>query len=239
MSLLSLEGVTKRSRHGRLERTVLKDVSLEVHPGELVAVWGTRRSGRTTLLRVAAGVLPPDEGIVRFDGVDLAARRSRILGREIAYCRTGFSSTDGRLVAEHVQAGLLARGCSSSMARRQAQDMLARTGAGDCAELPPHELDAGESMRVALACALSAKPRLLSVDEPTSGVDLTERDPILELLRSIAQEGIAVLLSTGDATCLTGVDRPLTIDDGMLRGPVKAPEAAVIPLRRGSTTASG
>ena len=75
-----------------------------------------------------------------------------------------------------------------------------------------------EKIRVALARALASHPRLLVVDEPTLGVDLVARDSILRLIRSIADEGIAVLTSTGEAPCLAGTDRALTISDGRLRG---------------------
>ena len=77
-------------------------------------------------------------------------------------------------------------------------------------------------MRVALARALALEPSLLVIDEPTRGVDLLERDAILALLRSLADEGIAVLISTGEATALAGADRALSLADGELRGSLRA-----------------
>ena len=77
MSLLELERVAKRYRDGQLERVVLREVSLDLDGGELAVVWGLRRSGRSTLLRVAAGIEAPDEGVVRFDGRDLAVHGER------------------------------------------------------------------------------------------------------------------------------------------------------------------
>ncbi|HTC72245.1 MAG TPA: hypothetical protein VK655_05115, partial [Solirubrobacteraceae bacterium] len=80
------------------------------------------------------------------------------------------------------------------------------------------------------ASALATKPALLVIDEPTSGVDVLQRDPLLALLRSIANEGTAVLMSAGDAQGLSGVDRALTIYNGELQP--EPPQARVVPLRR-------
>jgi ABC-type multidrug transport system ATPase subunit len=230
MSLLSIANVTKRYRRGRLERVAVRDVSLDIEPGELVAVWGARFSGRSTLLRVAAGIESPEEGTVSFEGHDLAQCRDSVLGRRIGYCQTGFSSSRRDLVIEHVAAGLLAQRVSPKQTRRRGQELLFRVGAEDCARLRCHELDGAELARVALASALATKPALLVIDEPTSGVDVLQRDPLLALLRSIANEGTAVLMSAGDAQGLSGVDRALTIYKGELQA--EPPQARVVPLRR-------
>jgi len=239
MCLLSIEHATKRYRRGSLERVAIKDVSLEIEPGELVAVWGAKRSGRSTLLRVAAGIESPEEGGVKFEGADLARRRNSILGRRIGYCQMSFPSVDSGLVVEHVAAGLLAQHASLRHARRRAQEMLVQVEAIDCGQLQCHELDGAEAVRVAIASALVTTPALLVIDEPTSGVDLLERDPLLALLRSLANEGTAVLMSTGDAQGLSEVDRALSIDDGELRGALKPMHARVLPLRRAEFGARG
>jgi ABC-type sugar transport system ATPase subunit len=232
MSLLSIEHVTKRYRRGRLERVAVRDISLEIEPGELVAVWGARRSGRSTLLRLAAGVESPEEGVVRFEGRDLARCRNSVLGRRIGYCQTSFSPSEGGFVVERIAAGLLAQRVSPTQARRRSEEMLVRVGAERCTRLDCHELDGAEVARVAIASALVTAPVLLVIDEPTSGIDQLERDPLLALLRSIANEGVAVLMSTGDAQGLSGVDRALSIDNGELRGDIRPAGAAVVPLRR-------
>jgi ABC-type ATPase involved in cell division len=230
MSLLSIEHVTKRYRRGRLERVAVRDISLDIEQGELVAVWGARFSGRSTLLRVAAGIESPEEGIVRFEGRDLAQNRNSILGRRIGYCQTGFSSSQRGLVIEHVAAGLLAQRISPRQTRRRGHELLFRVGAEHCAQLLCHELDGAELARVAIASALATAPALLVIDEPTGGVDVLQRDPLLALLRSIANEGTAVLMSAGDAQGLSGVDRALTIDNGELQA--EPAQAQVVPLRR-------
>jgi putative ABC transport system ATP-binding protein len=239
MSLLSVEGVTKRYRRGRLERVAIRDVSLDLEQGELVAVWGPRFSGRSTLLRIAAGIESPEEGTVTFEGRDLTRIRNRVLGRRIGYCHTAAASAQHGQVIEHVAAGLLAQRALPRQARRRGQELLFRVGAEHCARLECHELAATEVVRVAIASALVTAPALLVIDEPTSGVDLLERDPLLALLRSIANEGTAVLMSTGDAQGLSGVDRALSIDAGELRGELKPSAADIVPLRRADSGARG
>jgi ABC-type cobalamin/Fe3+-siderophores transport system ATPase subunit len=230
MSLLALENVGKRYLEGPRERVVLQDASLELEHGELVVVWGMRRSGRSTLLRVAAGVEAPDTGVVRFEGRDLAGRCDDVLGGGIGYCRKALRGSEGQGVLDQVLVGLLARGVSPAAARVRARDALERTGAEGLAALGLGELDSAEVVRVALARTLALQPRLLIVDEPTKGVDLLERDGILALLRSLAKDGIAVLASAGEATELAGADRALALSDGELRGALSPELAPVVAL---------
>ncbi len=233
MTMLKLEHASKRYGRGVHERVALRDVSLEVEPGELVAVYGRRRSGRSTLLRIAAGVEAPDSGTVCVDGRDLSARSCELLGDGIGYCRKTFHPNEGRVVLDHLVVGQLARGVAHKAAANRAWEALERADAGGCAKLRPAELDGGEAVRVAIARALSLQPRLLLIDEPTIGVDLLARDAILMLLRSLAGEGMAVLTSTGDTTGLSGA-RALTLSDGELHGRPTRELAPVLPLRRRS-----
>jgi ABC-type multidrug transport system ATPase subunit len=232
MRLLELEHVFKRYRRGSSERVALCDVSLSLESGELVAVWGRRRSGRSTLMRIAANVEAPDSGVVRFDGHVVSDRRDHALGHGVSYCRKSFRSDEGPLVIDQLMTGYLMRGASRELAHARAHAALKRTGAERCASLRPSELDGGEVIRVAIARALGPKPKLLVIDEPTIGVDLPGRDAILLLLRSFADEGIAVLMSVGETTALSGVDRALSLDNGALHGVVDPELAAVVPIRR-------
>jgi len=231
MSLLALEHVSKRYREGPRERVVLRDTTLELEAGELIVVWGLRRSGRSTLLRVAAGIERPDAGIVRFEGRDLAEHSEDVLGDGVGYCRKALRSSEGQGVLDQVLVGLLARGVSQSAARSRARNALERTGAERLATRALRELDSAEVMCVALARTLALQPRLLVVDEPTKGVELLERDGILALLRSLAAEGMAVLASASESTELAGADRALALSDGELRGALSPALAPIVPLR--------
>ncbi len=232
MTLLELNRVTRRYRRGPHERVVLCNVSLQVNAGELVAIWGLRRCGRSTLLRVAAGIEPPDSGMVCFAGQDLAGSAGKALGGGIGYCRHGSREGRGASVLDELLLGALACGIPRRKARMRAFAALERVSAQDCAPHGPHELDGAEALRVAVARALILQPALLVIDDPVRGVDLLERDAILLLLRSLADEGIAVLISATEATALAGADRALSLAGGKLRGSVAPELATVVPLRR-------
>jgi ABC-type lipoprotein export system ATPase subunit len=232
MGLLELEHVGKRYREGQRERLVLDDVALHVEPGELIAVYGARRSGRTTLLRIAAGLERPDSGTVCFAGADVATTRAPVLGQRIGYLAKSLRVSEEDGVLEQVSAALLAHGLPVDDARARARSALARAGAQQCTAATVRELSPGESVRVAIAKALALSPALLVADEPVAGVALSERDGILALLRSLAVEGTAVLLSTGEPDELAGAHRALTLGDGRLRGPAVPHEGNVVALRR-------
>jgi molybdate transport system ATP-binding protein len=228
VSLLELEHATKRFTSGQRETLALRDVSLELRAGECVAIYGLRRSGRTTLLRVVAGILPLDEGVVRFEGRDLAERTGQGLGVEIGYCSPVFDPAHGGSVADHVAVGLLARGVGRTRARVQAEEALERAGASDCVHLDPRDLHVDELVRAGIARALVTAPRLLLLDEPTNGVDVRERDAIVALLCGIAHAGTAILMTVGEP--LAGPDRVLELDHGQLRGDATPDPEGIVAL---------
>jgi len=231
MSLLQLDRVTKGYRDGQLERIVLREVSLSIDPGELTVVWGMRGAGRSTLLRVAAGIEAPDSGSVRFDGRDLDGHSDEILGAGIGYVQKTFGASGSQPVLDQVMVSLLAHGVTPHKARSRAREALEQTGSIDCASRRVSSLDTAETVRIALARVLALRPRLLVIDEPIQGVDLLARDGLLTLLRSVANGGVAVLASTTESTALTGADRTLALSEGRLRGPEPQPLASVVPLR--------
>jgi len=228
--LLELRLVNKHYGRGPATRTVLRDVSLTIEAGELVTVWGKRRSGRSTLLRVAAGIVRPDSGIVRFADGDLASRRG-VLGDGIGYCQNSFLPAAGRFVHDQLTSSQLARGVPPSLAAARTEQALDRCDVKQYAGLRPSELKGAERTRVSIARALTFQPRLIVIDEPTLDVDLLARDEILLLLHSLADDGIAVLTSAGDATGLADSDRTLALGDGRLRGRLAPAQAEVLPLR--------
>lgn len=247
MTLLEFERVSKRRAHGhrtprqrrrRNDQLLLHEVSLSLDAGELVGIWGLRGSGRSTLLRIAAGIEAPDGGHVRLAERELP-RTGQELAERIAYCdpvalrRRAYCLGGARTSAlDELILTQLARGVEARAARMRALEALARTGAECYAQLAIGELDGAEAARVALAQALSTQPALLLIDEPTKSVDLLERDGILKLLRSLADEGIAILMSVSETTGLLGANRSLTLGRGELHGNVVPTLAEIVQLPR-------
>jgi ABC-type multidrug transport system ATPase subunit len=220
MTLLALERVCKRHQDGRSERVVLDDVSMSMQAGELVAVLGERRSGRSTLLRIAAEIEPPDSGIVRFAGRDLGPHKGSALGEGIGYCSREPADREAGVVLEELMLAPRIRGVRRSDAQALARAALERVGAAGCAGHFHNDLDGAESVRVSLAQALVLRPALLVIDEPVNAVDPPEHEGVLALLRSLADDGIAVLMSVSESTEFSNADRKLLIRDGVLAGSV-------------------
>jgi ABC-type lipoprotein export system ATPase subunit len=231
MVLLSVEDVTKHYRHGRREFLALRSVSIEVAERELVVILGARKSGRSTLLRIAGGLERPDSGTARFAGRDLS-RASDVVGREIAYCHLSFPAVEGEHVLDHVALPLLARRRTMREARDGAERALERACVLKCAAMEPRELNAVERLRVAVARGLASGPRVLVVDDAGAGVGPAQADGLLCMLSSLVHDdGLAVLISSDDATSVAGAERVYTLEAGTVRGEAQAPHAQVFPLR--------
>jgi ABC-type lipoprotein export system ATPase subunit len=238
LPVLALDRVTQRHRVGRERIAVLDGISFAVWPGEIVAILGQRRSGKTTLLRIAAGIEAPAAGAVRLDGESLSAlpasARTRRL-RTVGFAPKAWRVARGKPVLDHVALPLLAEGRPLVTALAKAHEALERVGASHCAGAAAEELAPGDETRVALAQALVREPRLLLVDEPGVMAAPDERDELLRLLRGIAAEDprLALVVTARDVAGVAGAGRVLTLDDGVLRGAVEPPSADVVPFPGG------
>jgi len=226
-SLLALAGVSLRYEPS--DTFALADVALEVGGGEYVVVWGPRRSGRSSLLAVASGLVAPTSGRVLFDG-----RPPReCLGREdgIGWAVDGPDSildVGGETVFEQVMwpvIGVL----PLRQARARADGVLIRCGIGELAGHSPWLLSQAERVRLLAARALMRSPRLLVFDEPTVGIPAPEARELSTFLRLLAQDGVAVLMTTDDAAPLAG-SRSVSLQRGVLRGRIKSEVGGVVPL---------
>lgn len=236
-SLLELDGVVKRYRDGEELITAVAGVSLAVAAGELVAIYGPSGSGKTTLLLLAAGLLAPDTGVVRFDGVDLAgfsdAERTQHLRHDLGFVYQSAHLMGGVPALENAAIKLLADGIGLRRARGVAQGCLERLGLGHRLDHTPERLSGGERQRVAIARALIGQPRLILADEPTGNLDARRGSEILDLMVELArEEHVAVLLVTHDPQAAALADRVFVLRDGKpLEGVDSAVGASVLPER--------
>jgi lipoprotein-releasing system ATP-binding protein len=210
--LLSFLNVSKRFPDGGREIVVLDRVCLDIDAGASVGVYGPRRSGKSTLLRLACGIALADSGTVRFEGRDIArmptSERGRLLRGEIAFMSSAdWRATPGESVLDHVATSLGSEGLTMREARRRAMAVLdlVEVGLAGAAELTD-SLSLTERARVMLARSLAREPRLLVLDEPPLLPNLGDRDEFLALVRAATQERrITLLMASEEISALRGV----------------------------------
>jgi predicted ABC-type transport system involved in lysophospholipase L1 biosynthesis ATPase subunit len=221
VSLLALDRVTKRYRDGARQLTVLDQVSLDLRAAESVGIVGERRSGKTTLLRIASGIEMPDAGSVCFDGVQVGAsidKRAHLWRQSgIALVRGDWRPPAGRQALEQVAMPLLADGISAQEADRSAQLALQRVGAGELAGTAIDMLGVAERIRVDLARALVRAPRVLLVDEPAVLPGPSDARELYSLLRGLPSAlGLAMVIASEDVSAVAGLPSVLSLSDGRL-----------------------
>ncbi|MGH2879973.1 MAG: ATP-binding cassette domain-containing protein [Solirubrobacteraceae bacterium] len=244
MSLLAFEHVTKRYPDGRRDLLALNDVSFELDDRDFIGVWGMRRSGKSTLLQVAAGIDLPSEGVVRFDGKDLAelsddARTELLRGRGIGLVHSDRRPDRRQMTVERVATPLLADGLAFGEAKEVAHKMMDLVGVLSCANASTASLSRGESLRVELARALVHEPRVLLVDEPAVLIGHREREEFLQMLRSVKRTcGLALIVVSEEVSVIRVAARAMTIGKGVLRSSDKEGELVQFPGGRASSAQS-
>jgi len=236
VSLLVADGVTKTFAG----ITALDDVSLDVNQREIVGLIGPNGAGKTTFFNCLLGVLKPDGGSVRFEGRDLTRvptyKRAR-LGIARTFQRielfAGMSPREHFLIAERVRNGsgalwkdVLFRGRPTSGEKQRAQEMVDMLGLAPVADRKVESLSLGVGRLVEIGRALMTQPKLVLLDEPSSGLDRHETEQLAVTLRAVQREqGIAVLLVEHDVELVRKlVERVFVLDFGTLiaSGPTEA-----------------
>ena len=197
--IIRLVNVTRR--HGPV--TALADVSLEVSPGERVALVGKSGSGKSSLLHLLAGLDRPSAGVVEVAGRDLASLDSHALAyhrlRTVGIVFQSFHLIGSRSAAENVQMPLIFAGVAPSVRKRRTAEALGSVGLASRATHRPSEMSGGEAQRVAIARALVNDPPLILADEPTGNLDSVTASVIMGLLLDhVTRRGATLVLVTHD-----------------------------------------
>jgi putative ABC transport system ATP-binding protein len=226
--MLELDRVVKRYQSGAGEVRAVSGVDLAIAPGEMLALLGPSGSGKTTLLLLAAALLQPDAGTIRFDGRDLSTLSENescdYLMNDVGFIYQGVHLMPRVSALENASIKLMLSGIPMREAQARAKPWLERVGLGSHLGRTPDELSGGERQRVAIARALCGEPRLILADEPTGNLDSARSAEMIDLLRSIAHErGAAVLLVTHDVEAALIADRCCTLRDGELLDGHQAP----------------
>ena len=202
-------------------RTVLENVSMEIFYGELLAIVGPNGAGKTTLLRTIAGIAQPLAGSVELDGHSVASFEPRERARRIAYLRQGTDAPWPYSVRELVFQGRYPHrgwfGRGEEADRAAVERALDRAGLAGYEDRPITELSGGELQRAMIARALAQEPAVLLLDEPVSSLDVRHQAKALDIVRDLADEGMAVVASLHDLN-LAGLyaDRIAVLSEGRL-----------------------
>ena len=198
----------------------LDDVSLDIHPGQVVAVIGASGSGKSTLCRTINRLETIQEGSIEIDG-ELLPEEGRDLTRlraEVGMVFQSFNLFPHRTVLDNITlAPIKVRGISRSEAEATARSLLERVGLADQADKRPPQLSGGQQQRVAIARALAMDPKIMLFDEPTSALDPEMITEVLDVIKGLAAEGMTMLVVTHEMGFARSVaDRVVFMDSGQI-----------------------
>jgi putative ABC transport system ATP-binding protein len=224
--IIDLHQVVKTYESPSQSFTALRDVSLQIQPGEFVAVVGKSGSGKTTLLNLLAGIDRPTSGVVSIAGTDLNTLSESQLaewrGRTIGLVFQFFQLLPTLTVVENVMLPMdFAEIIPAPERRPKALELLERVGIRDQADKLPVTLSGGQQQRAAIARALANDPPILMADEPTGNLDEATRTSVLELFAKLNDEGRTIIVVSHERDISSYTDRQATLVDGCVAKDVR------------------
>jgi putative ABC transport system ATP-binding protein len=218
--LLELRGVSKKYAGGAGEVQALREASLTLEAGTLVAVMGPSGSGKSTLLTVAGSLEAPSSGDVLVEGRALSGlsrgERARLRRRVIGFVFQDYNLLAGLSAAENVSLPLELDGLAARKARTEAVTALERLGLAGRIGAFPDELSGGERQRVAIARAIVGGRRLILADEPSGALDSANGEAVMQLLVAACENGVGALVATHDAHLASLAHRVVHLHDGRI-----------------------
>ncbi|MEE8408055.1 MAG: LPS export ABC transporter ATP-binding protein [Myxococcota bacterium] len=213
-AILTVENLCKAYRR----RKVVRNVSFEVNPGEIVGLLGPNGAGKTTSFNMVAGLLPPDEGTVKLADVELSGlplyQRSR---RGLGYLPQESTIFRGLTVAQNFYAILEAQGLTSDDCQRRTDEIIESYSLGHVRDNLGSQLSGGERRRVEMARTLIPSPRVVLLDEPFAGVDPITVSEIRGFIRAMRDDNIGILLTDHNVRETLGTcDRAYLISEGKI-----------------------
>lgn len=226
MALIELRNVSKSYTSGGLPVAALQGVDLAIGEGEMLAIMGPSGSGKSTMLTILGAMNPPSTGAVVVDGIEVYTMSAEKRA-DFRHEYLGFIFQQQHLVpyltaAENVMLPLAISRRSHSEQAEMARLVLTRVGLGDKVNRLPSQLSGGEQERVAIARAVVNGPPIILADEPTGCLDTQTGCEVMELLRSLNEDGLTVLVVTHNPDNTRYVDRTIRLRDGHIEADERA-----------------
>lgn len=221
MPLIKLDAISKSYGRGETRTTVLENVSLEIEPGEFVALVGASGSGKTTLMNIIGLLDRPDSGTYLFNDQDMSRLkdrdRSRLRRESIGFVFQSFNLVPRLSAQANVELPMIYDRIKRRDRQFQSKRLLKLVGLQQQARNKPSQLSGGQLQRVAIARALANRPGVILADEPTGNLDSRTGMSIMKVLTRLNQRGHTIILITHDPKVAQYANRTLTIKDGRIK----------------------
>ncbi|MGN1481342.1 ABC transporter ATP-binding protein [Porcipelethomonas sp.] len=220
--VLDLREICKDYMQGKEAVPVLKNVNLSVESGEYLAIMGPSGSGKSTLMNIIGCLDRQTSGTFMFDDTDISLcndrQLSEIRNKKIGFVFQNFNLLPRQSAVENVELPLLYAGVPRKERRDIAREALVKVGLEERINFKPTQLSGGQKQRVAIARAMVNNPRLLLADEPTGALDTKSGEQVMELFKSLNDEGVTIVMITHEREIADHAKRIMFIRDGMLSG---------------------
>ena len=232
MDLIRLDNITKTYDLGEVKVPVLKGISIRIDRGELVALMGSSGSGKSTLMNILGCLDRPTSGEYWLDGQEISTlntdQRAHVRNNKIGFVFQSFNLLARTSALENVTMPLTyaEHTVSEREQKRRGRELLDRVGLGDRMHHYPSQLSGGQQQRVAIARALIGNPPLLFADEPTGNLDSKTSEEVLQMFRTLNDDGITIIIVTHSAEVGAWAKRAITMKDGLIEGGAFAPMSA-------------
>jgi putative ABC transport system ATP-binding protein len=219
--MIDIQEITKVYRMGEMEVRALDGICLTIHDGDWVAITGPSGSGKSTLMNIIGCLDGPTAGSYKLDGIEVARMKdddlAAVRNRKIGFVFQGFNLLSRTTALANVELPLIYAGVRDRKERyERSVNALTRVGLGDRINHRPNELSGGQQQRVAIARALVANPAIILADEPTGNLDSRSGAEIMEIFRSLHNQGMTILMVSHDPELAAQCERVVRIKDGVI-----------------------
>ena len=204
---------------GKVPVEALRGVNLKVEKGDFLAVLGPSGSGKSTLLNLIGALDKPTSGTLLIDGVDVSRLNDNSLAdlrRKVGFVFQFFNLIPRFAAIDNVELSMSIANVARSERKKRAAELLETVGLKDRMKHKPAELSGGQQQRVAIARALANSPRFLLLDEPTGNIDSKTAHEVLEIIRSLNEKGVTIIMVTHDQHLAREAKRTVQMMDGVI-----------------------